>query len=394
VFELLDKKAKLSIKSVFLIAIILLSSAGVIFGILWSVGLKYYSHGEIVIQRNSDFTSKYHFPGSGTLDDPYLISNLTITTAKRWGIAIIGTSKYFVIRNCTVIALNSAILISEVASGTCKIENNYCEIIGDEKNYRDDFFDNMGIYISDVNNATIINNRIVTTYYSQYCIILWQSINSKIINNICLSGRNGISAIWSENTFYYGNIIVGIFRIGLESRYNTDDIIKNNILINNEIGIQLKSSYGYIDISENLLLENSKGMLLRYNNDELSLISIQNNTLHSNYLGIHILHSNYGLIKYNSLINNTLFGVMVEGSSHQNKIYLNNFISNNINGSAEDFAQAYDSTNTYHWQNWWYDVLSLQGNYWSDLIWNEGVIYEIDGGTNTDPYPLENPVEI
>ncbi|MHA2309402.1 MAG: hypothetical protein ACXABJ_09010, partial [Candidatus Heimdallarchaeaceae archaeon] len=64
------------------------------------------------------------FPGSGKVNNPYRIENLIITTEKSIGIYIIGTDKYFIIRNCTIEAENTAIALSYIDSGRASIINN------------------------------------------------------------------------------------------------------------------------------------------------------------------------------------------------------------------------------------------------------------------------------
>ena len=62
-------------------------------------------------------------------------------------------------------------------------------------------------------------------------------------------------------------------------------------------------------------------------------------------------------------------------------------------GLNYNHAQAYEST-VDSYNVYWSDIYSYEGNYWSDLIWDEFAIYVIDGSSNNDLYPLENPVSI
>ena len=69
-------------------------------------------------------------------------------------------------------------------------------------------------------------------------------------------------------------------------------------------------------------------------------------------------------------------------------IHHNNLINNAIDSYYT--SQASDTDN-----NHWYDTTSNEGNYWSDLIWDDGAIYEIEGyGESKDLHPLQFPVVI
>ena len=120
---------------------------------------------------------------------------------------------------------------------------------------------------------------------------------------------------------------------------------------------------------------------------------IEKNVLENNKKGIIIhLWSNSSWIYTNCFINQTEYAIVIDESCFLSMIYQNNFINNNPNGALfleMGYAQAFDTET-----NLWYNKETNIGNYWSDLLWYEGVIYDIDGGNNTDPYPLENPVSI
>ena len=51
---------------------------------------------EIVINTDNDFV-RYGFPGNGSIDDPYIISNLTLNTSKMYGFVITNISSYFIL---------------------------------------------------------------------------------------------------------------------------------------------------------------------------------------------------------------------------------------------------------------------------------------------------------
>ena len=81
---------------------IILSTLVVSSGLVWKFGYVNSRYGEIVINKDSEFSVKYRLPGKGTKDDPYRIENRVINTEKMWGIAITNTSKHFIIQNCFI----------------------------------------------------------------------------------------------------------------------------------------------------------------------------------------------------------------------------------------------------------------------------------------------------
>lgn len=91
--------------------------------------ISYINHSPIRIENNSDF-SLYSFPGNGTVDNPYIIENLSISNGSISNIVIINSSAHFIIRNF-------------VLDG---ISGNYT-----------------GISLTNVSNAQIINNSISKT---------------------------------------------------------------------------------------------------------------------------------------------------------------------------------------------------------------------------------------
>ena len=68
-----------------------------------------------MIRKDQDFVNRYDFPGSGTLNNPYLIAEYNIETSKEYAIYIEGTTKHFLITNCTIKCQKDGILISNTA---------------------------------------------------------------------------------------------------------------------------------------------------------------------------------------------------------------------------------------------------------------------------------------
>ena len=107
-------------------------------------------HDSFIIWDDDDFIT-YELPGDGTTNDPYRIENYNITTSGLYAIYIFSTTKFFVIENCYLESSNDegyGILISNIAGGTAKINNNTINLCSS----------GISLYESDQNLIT--NNRI------------------------------------------------------------------------------------------------------------------------------------------------------------------------------------------------------------------------------------------
>ena len=333
----------------------------------------------IVILSDNDFL-EYSSSGTGTQQDPYILSNYYLTD-QFIGFSIEDTTKHFIIANCTIDMCYEAIHIENIAPGTGKIDNNT-------------------IYHS--------NCRVWETG-PRAGITIHSSIRVNVSNNIIFdAGSEGILIESSRECFVFNNTIsnqyVGIFLEDSDSSIITnnsleacDDSIYNinsnyvnisyNRCINNyESFINIISS-NFVKITNNFCFNTthwyywSAGITL----DECKNCSVLNNTITNCYKGVHVPNTSYCQIKYNLIENNSEFGVGIAGGwieAEFNLICLNTFISNNLNG----ISQASDNGTS----NYWYHTDLKQGNYWSD--WNGTSPYTITGTANaTDIFPLSEP---
>jgi nitrous oxidase accessory protein NosD len=134
-------------------------------------------------------------------------------------------------------------------------------------------------------------------------------------------------------------------------------------------------------------------MSITNNTVEKSIYGIElQQVLLTNITGNHIIQNELGvLVFYNCEVNTISFNIFLKNkdnainlgrSSNINFIHHNSFFYNNENSTS----QAYDSGSG----NYWYDTLTLEGNYWSD--WNQTNGYLISGSSGSiDPYPLLEP---
>jgi parallel beta-helix repeat protein len=278
--------------------------------IVWFNYDKNYGFGEIVIHKDQDFVNRYDFPGSGTINDPYLIANYNIDTNKEVAIFIEETTKYFLITNCTIKCPYNGIIIRYVTEGTARIENNEIQTSANTYAYES------AIQVFWAPGSQIINNQLsfLSSNYYTYGIFVSSSMNSWIANNSCDS-----------------------FGVGIYVTYSDSALIE----------------YNFVEICES---------------------------------GIYIDSCDNSITRYNSLYFNEFAGVSNYKSI--NCIFHHNNFLNNSNSYYS--YQAGDSS-----ANIWYDTSSNEGNYWSDLVWDDSATYEIEGsGECIDLYPLQFPVVI
>jgi len=269
----------------------------------------------IVITNDSDFTEKYHFNGSGTIEDPYLIQNLEITNQKEYGISIVNTTVYFEIRNCTIITNGTGINIDKVAPNTCNISENTCVL------------SEIGISVSNTDYCLIKNNN---CNYNIQGITLYSSAHASILSNYC-----------ANNTRYnYEGITC------LDCPYS--NIINNQFEDTNGISVS-SSEYSIINNnSEGYIFATSSNMQICYNeirNNEGGIYSSSGNSLiYGNYF--HSDFSNYITISYNNnqqVINNSIGQggfVLYESSANMGTLLSHTFENNTVGSKPIAYVKS------------------------------------------------------
>ena len=296
---------------------------------------------------------RYNCPGDGTKENPYIIKNYNLVNPKkeftgRIGIWIDGTTKFFVITNCTLSYYYFGILVVNVKPGTATIMNNTILVGG----FMDaGSADAIGIGSS---NATwIYNNSILGSYRSG--IATFSSEDCIIEQNYCANSRYGIY-ISDANNITIMNNICDNNSFGIICFRNDESTFKQNWLLSNSVGIRS------FDSKQNMII---------------------NNTFKNGCTGIGLINNQQIIIKLNSFYNSSGYAIRINIDSSNSTIYHNNFFHNNLEGSSQCYNEDYDSI--------WYNIDISEGNYWSDLGLNS--TYEIDGSAGAvDLYPLSNPV--
>ena len=364
--------------------------------------------------------------GSGTLMDPYIISNLEISGfgTEKYGIDIRNSNAYFIIQDCTIYNadeggiyldnVNNSLIInndcSNNANGLYIEYSNYITIFGNNVNEND----GDGIYIYESNylnvSGNIINNNDDGIYLSlcnfsyfsdndlnanlEEGIYLEECFNNTISRNTANNNDQGIY-LWdnSNNNRFFENIATGNYD-GFHSEESNFNIIVGNSFDNNDrAGIYLYRSEENI-ISENSVNNNLDGLFLE---DENYHNLIAENTFNYNNIGIEIYYSDYNIISYNvvnnndysgietevgnfneitgNLIkNNVLVGIDLDADSNNNSIFQNFFVDNGLHAVDNGLDNKWNST--------------LIGNYWDNWTSpdadNDGIVdiaYTYIGGT-------------
>ncbi|UJG41550.1 MAG: right-handed parallel beta-helix repeat-containing protein [Candidatus Heimdallarchaeum aukensis] len=294
----------------------------------------------IFIDSDDDFSLAYNFPGSGTKEDPYLISNRTIITTSDYGIYIFNVSKFFKIQNNIIKSSKYSIYIESIANNSGTILNNSCENNAIA-----------GIFIKNSKNIVISNNSCNFNYEGISvidCYNITSSFNNCSFNSYGIKYNNSPFSI-IESNFCDNNSIFGI-----DCRYGNKSLLLNNQMNNNAFGLRIEESAN-CNVASNSINSSTRA-------------------------GALISKSYYCEFTYNNFTDNIEYG-LIFSNSKMNKIHRNNFINN----SKEQSSQAFeDDTNI------WYDIVAYKGNFWSDYKGKGN--YTIGGPTlNSDPYPILNP---
>ena len=300
-------------------------------------------HEPFIITNDTNFTI---FPGAGTPSDPYVIENYDITTSESNAIFVNGTTKNFVIRNCYLESIDSAIDILYAAENTVTLENNICSLSGN------------GIRIFNSPEVSILNNN--CTDNMGFGISIDNSNSSSVEQNFCNNnGDAGINIYESMEVFVSNNTI-------------ENNVVKSLIIYN----------------SENCLIQNNSFMYTHKHHVYVSISSFYNTFQYNifynttDWFGVVMVGSNN--IFHHNLIQECKGGINTPLFSMNNVIHHNSFVDNER--EILEVSQAVDDGEN----NIWYDTTTNEGNYWSD--WSGEGEYEIEGGVNsTDPYPLTDP---
>lgn len=242
----------------------------------------YKAHDPIVIQSNDDFETQ-GWPGAGSKENPYVISNLSIVSAVTC-INVTGVNVSFVIRNCEITNTDSGWAATGIfVSSSGVVRNNT-------------IYAPFGIWIM-APDSTIEGNRL---FGCNRAIRLENADRINITDNEVSGGLDGIELWGSSNSSMSRNVFSNV-DAGIRTGPTSDNCTIENNAITVKIGgahtIQLDSSFNLV----------------------------ANNTLRK--LGAqHELNAVLNFGHYNEYRNNTVLGdVRIEGKNCR-------IVDNNITG--------------------------------------------------------------
>ena len=233
----------------------------------------------------------------------------------------------------------------------------------------------------EADNVTVSN---FTIRYGDNGIYLSGSHGSTIRNNnVTTNILRGILGMYSTGNNFEGNIVNNHWQAGIDlAEGSIDNIIQDNIITDNGVGIYLCYNNGNNTVQGNKVQNNSRGINVGFSN---------NNTIISNIItssgdyGILFESSSGNDVCGNLIANNQVAGIKLAGGN-DNKIYHNNFIDN-----ADQVLISLSF-------NVWDDGYPSGGNYWDDYgeLDTDGdgigdMPYVIDAN-NQDRYPLVVPL--
>ncbi len=322
--------------------------------------------GPISITSDSGFTSANGVSdGAGTEASPYIIENWDITLTSsdsQPGIRIRNTTKYFIVRNCTVVdgavPNEMGIHLDNVSNGTvdgCTLDNNRrahirvedCDYVTISDNVCTDGENNpIGVYCTGTDNSVISGNSVSGTHTGMY----FSSSTYNYIFNNTSNWNNSIGMQFRYGACHHnraeGNDCSYNGRIGISiadgAHHNT--MLHNNCDHNDQSdvsscgGIWLSTAGDYNIIWGNDIDDNNKG-----GGSGGITTAGEHGPMYRT------------LIAFNTLVDNE-HGIYAEGSGglHDGWIHHNNLIDNSSQGNRPNS------------QNRWHNGYPSGGNYWND----------------------------
>jgi parallel beta-helix repeat protein len=241
-----------------------------------------------------------------------------------------------------------------------------------------------GLAIFYSNHSCIIDNKIVDNHDHGIWVIDSSTYNTILGNNISFNAKygiyfKGVTVVYNtieNNTIYYNGECGILFEHVYHNR-----IINNTIYNHPANGIQIWSTGAFFNlnntITNNSIISSLRGIYLTDNDNSL----IRGNDLFNNTYGIMISDSNTILIENNTFHDGANYAIYIESSVYNNIIIWNDFSNNNLGGGSQAFDAGVNNNFTHnYWSEWTTPDLDLDG-----IV---DVEYLIDGGTNSDPFPL------
>lgn len=282
--------------------------------------------------------------GSGTINNPYVIENITIDAVDSGnGLIVRNSNVYFIIFNSSF--LNAGPATSD--AGIRLINTNHGQIINNYlyHNQVGIKLDNSRYNLLEENNFKI--SHIIAIDMGQNCDF------NEIFDNDINNNYRGMTFVDCDNNMIKGNEISFTTRTGIacwNSNYNL--FFNNTINFAGNIGFGFDGDCTNNIIDSNSLSYNDHGIWLCHENyhNIYSNNNISNNVIHG--ILMESIDNRFNTFHSNSISANGQYGIIITSTSTSNLIYNNSFISNGLH--------VLDSSSGTFFNN------SQIGNYWDN----------------------------
>ncbi|MFX0100141.1 MAG: NosD domain-containing protein [Candidatus Hodarchaeota archaeon] len=220
-------------------------------------------------------------------------------------------------------------------------------------------FDSYGValYVGSSYDCTIQQNTFTN---NEYAIVVSGAESRdhevKIKDNDITASTWGIEIFASSDMIIENNRIENVEMVAITIRAGSSDIIvrNNDIDTIGTIGIHVYEGSSSCSILENEVTNTERGINVAKSHDN----AIKNNFIMGNSIeGLHLRDATGNSVENNYISNNGV-GVILSGTSASNVIFLNGFVSNDL----QAIDGGYSTGNAWHGT---YDG-KTSGNYWSD----------------------------
>lgn len=286
------------------------------------------------------------FPGSGSVDDPYIIEGFIFENSRKNLIQIQYTDVYIIVRNNVFNGLNSGnvnVLINNAQHVTVESNemssNDYSVMVSNsfDININSNSISNTvndGILLENVDSFSVSSNNVTQTSNG---IVINNSSDGIVSNNLVFSNSGiGMTLAYSTDILVSRNTIHSNNGDGLFFLDSSSNTVMSNNIYNNGLGSEAATnSVGPLSVSATgTLIINGfggSGFFIDPSDDNLIL---NNNITDNAGIGLYLQDSQNVIIDGNDLSSNGLNGLFLE-DSHNNTINDNDIKFNGYSTGLE-----------------------------------------------------------
>ena len=296
-------------------------------------GVSLSPHAPIVIKTNSDFTTPNGVVGgTGSQNDPYLISDWQIDAGSVNGVSVANTTAFFVIRNVNIQGGVRGFLLTGVQNGRVTNTTAAAQDTIEYSSFITVDTSNLNtVIITSSSNVALRQNN--TTAYSSDGVQVHTSSAVKISGNtMAVKGITGIWVEHSSNVTVAGNTLLGSRSSVIFVQASSGILIsKNNITATNggytPSGVSIENTPGAVIDGNWIQNPQTFGGGIGVSSGDRPVIT--NNILKNSYVGIALGTVAYASVSSNRIENSSHAGLDL-GTSHNSVISGNTFVSRGI----------------------------------------------------------------